>query len=242
MILLVAAALAEEPVVAEPAPADAYEIVVVGESAIRAARAELVRDFEGAGWRARERGADVVFRPPKPWMGRARLGREGTLVFGRPVVAAGSTRVPETTYATDLERNDVTGMRAETGFWLLPSTRLLERARAEALVAVGPSLQAYRDTYAGSRFDEGLQKLPARLDALWSEGAALGDGPPLATPGDRRAAVLELWATRADTPEGEAVRRAVEAWLGAVVQASPHPVTAEERRAAEAAAGRPLKI
>lgn len=240
MILLVAAALASEPSV----PIDAYEIVVLGESAIRAARADVVRDLEGAGWRARERRPDVVFRPPKRWMGRARFARDGSLVFGRPVIAMGSTRVPETEFSAEvgLERNDTTGARAETGFWLLPSPRLLERARKEALDAVGPSLEAYRVTYAGSRFDEGLQALPARLDALWRDGTALGGGDPLRTPAERRAAVLDLWASRSDTPEGDETRRAIEAWLDAVVQSSADPVTADERRAAEEKAGRPLRI
>ena len=55
-----------------------------------------------------------------------------------------------------------------------------------------------------------------------ANGTALNQMP------DRRAVVLEHWATRADNIAGHMVCQAIEDWLMGTVIYSEHPITAEE--------------
>ena len=89
--------------------------------------------------------------------------------------------------------------------------------------------------------EEVLFALPERLDLLWQQGVRLDGVPePLVGVASRRAHVLQFWASRADTPAGESVRRAVETWLVDTVQASESPLLDSEILAAEGVAGRRL--
>ena len=76
-----------------------------------------------------------------------------------------------------------------------------------------------------------MADLPAALDQLWSEGTLIDapGAPPLATPPERKAALVAFWATRADTPEGEEVRALVRDFLLYEVSQSPWPVTDADR-------------
>ena len=77
---------------------------------------------------------------------------------------------------------------------------------------------------------------PNRLTALWEGEVSLGssaDAP--VPPADRTAALLYFWASRACTPEGDAVREVVASFLEEVVQESPWPVDASAAEGAESA-------
>jgi hypothetical protein len=57
--------------------------------------------------------------------------------------------------------------------------------------------------------------IPTELDAIWAD--------PGLTPVERRRRIYSFWDTRTPTPEGDAARRAVEAFIRGVVQASDDP-------------------
>ncbi len=85
---------------------------------------------------------------------------------------------------------------------------------------VGPLLVGLRQARGARLFREHLSTgLPGRLRRMWEEAASPAEG---------RAALLEHWCTRTDTPEGAAVRGEVERYLARVVNQGPDPVTADE--------------
>lgn len=220
----------------DPAPRSdvaAMEVVVWGELACDQARDALVAELESMGYRvARRDGDTVVLKAPSAWMGRVTVTPDGTLTFGRPVVGFGT--LPEETYAhdprhgTDDPRVPTVEAGAGATFWLMPGERkrdavqrtVLERTRDERdtllAVTVRTAIEAWVD------------QLPGRLDALWSAGTPLeGNGPALATEAERRAAILEYWATRYPSPEGYYVMETVETWLRQVLW-ERSPPTEEE--------------
>lgn len=224
---LVALALAQQPAPAPPVVAAApVEITVYGELEIRRARTAVTRQMEELGYRMRERDGALIYLPPRRWLGRATFDREGVLAFKRPVVA--------------FPRDQETGPR----FVILPSDRILEAERERVREAVQDEVGAYVEVLRATAHRAHMDTLPDRLEELWTAGTPLQPGPELATPSDRRAAVLAYWATRADTPEGADTSAAVEAWLRAEVQTSEHPVSDSERADAEArrSDGRPLSL
>ena len=75
------------------------------------------------------------------------------------------------------------------------------------------------------------------LDHLWSEGIPIDapGAPRLATPPERKTALVEFWATRTDTPEGAEVQALVRDFLLYEVSESPWPVTDADRALARKA-------
>ena len=217
----------------------AFEVIVWGEQAIRSARQQVVDGMVERGWSPRYRADRIVFVPPRAWMGRAHLDREGVLSFGRPVVAvagasARSLQGPYDDFEA-LSRDRTSGAAIPQGtFWILPSRARLDPVQAEVAEAVEEELRTYRLVLQETRFQEALQALPGQLDALWEEGRPLEEGPALETPEARRRAVLDYWASRAATPHGHQTMAAVERWLLERVMPSAWPVTAEEQAAANA--------
>ncbi|HHO52810.1 MAG TPA: hypothetical protein ENK18_18525 [Deltaproteobacteria bacterium] len=235
MILLLAGALAWAQ--ADPV----LEITVWGRLAIDRAEDDIVNTLEEMGYSARRRGDDIVFRPPRGWMGAA-IFSDGQLTFRRAV--AGLQPLPTELYTTDPRRT--TSLTSPNGqpmepsvgagpsLWFLPARRKLKPHQSAVLEAVHEPLVHYRAVVARTELEEQISALPDRLDALWSEGTPLSGSTILETYEERRAHVLDYWASRALTPQGDRVCRAVEAWLEAVVQHSDHPLTDAERSTYEA--------
>ena len=243
----VGAALADAPVDPAVAPAptstEAYEVTVWGEAAIRDQRARVIRTFEAQGWRAKDRGDEVRFRGPRAWMGKGHLDvATGTFTWTQPVVvlyaATGQRLADPVPGSPNLSTGG--GLSLQFG---IPAPRKVRGTQDRVFAEVSPSLEAYRTVIAETEFRTRLAALPDRLDALWTSGAPLdGDGPPLADAAARRAAILAYWGSRADTPEGRAFARAVEAWVHATVQPSAAPFTDAEVAARPDAAGRTLPL
>jgi len=237
------------------------EVTVWGQHALRQARSEVVRRMEDLGYTARDRGGDVVFRPPERWMGRVRFTREGELGFGRVVVALKSMQLHAHTYdaGTAVDAEDARATSAsldmsstaddwavdrgsevvlavpEVATWVLPSKQVLGSLHLRVLDAVGGSVETYRRVLWQTQVHDTLYSLASRLDALWIDGEPLVPGSDVAdTPMDRRASVLDYWATRAESDEGRVVCDAVALWLRQTVQDSEHPATEQEIRQAEA--------
>ncbi len=246
LLLLALAARAQDASVAPPEPA--YEVTVWGEAAIRDARSRVIRTFEAQGWRSKDKGDQVVFKGPRVWMGKGHLDKEtGAFTFTRPRVTIAGLKGQQLSASPNLYPNGSTptegasmAAQRELGppvptFALqlgFPGKRKVEAKQERLFVDVREELSAYGAVIRETRFRERLAELPDRLDALWRDGVPLESGPPIATPDAKRAAILAFWATRSDTPEGEAFTRAVEVWIDATLASAP--ITDAEAAAAEA--------
>ena len=239
----VPAAIPADPVAeSTPAPPEAYEVTVWGEAAIRDQRARVVRTFEGQGWRAKDRGDEVRFRGPRAWMGKGHLDvATGTFTWSQPVVVLYAATGQRLSDPVPGSPNLSTGGGLSLQFGI-PSPRKVRGTQDRVFAEVASSLEAYRSVIAETEFRTRLAALPDRLDALWTTGAPLDEGAPLADAAARRAAVLAYWRSRADTPEGRAFARAVEAWVHATVQPSATPFTDAEVAASPDAGGRTLPL
>ena len=220
------------------------QIIVWGDGAVRHARDAIISDFEDLGYRLgrTRRDGTVVFRPPATWQGRVTLF-EGLIDVKRPVVALWLPDA-EAESSYDAARTlDGTDAPAQSGLRIvvLPSKRRLAHVERKVLEGTLQSVRRYREVVQLTASEEVLFALPERLDLLWQQGVRLDGVPePLVGVASRRAHVLQFWASRADTPAGVSVRRAVEAWLMDTVQASESPLLDSEILAAEEVAGRRL--
>lgn len=223
--------------VAAPAPAPpadaATEIVVYGELRVEQARQQVIVTLEDLGYASsvRDRGNYTVYRHEDPYMGEVlvhddgwiRVKRQPLRVEGRqmpwakrdtPVAWAGCLIWPWLCLRVD-------GALLSHRKWLGVSSRTVE--------VLDPKTRTWGDRVADLAVDRKIDTLPSVLDALWNEGVPLdGSEVRLVTWDEKKQAVLRYWVTRTDTAWGDALRRAVESWVRAVVQTSDHPFTDEE--------------
>ncbi len=226
-----------------PAEAD-EDVTVYGVAAIRAARARLDAKMEDLGWEKREVRPDgsAVYAGPEAWLGAAIVSADGLLHFRRrwvwttpqrPVEMPPSGNIP---YADRVARTGEPGVGVEGGLHGPAGQRKVRAAHDAVREGTVDELGAIRIAIAGTAIADVLAALPARFGRLWSEGEPLAGDRVLATPEERRAALVEWWATRPATPEGLAAQRALVDFVVEVVQRSEHPFGADELAAAHARA------
>ncbi len=211
-------------------------ITVISQAAVSDAESKVVRGMEELGWKARRRrDGIIIFRGPEGWMGKARLHGTGDIDFSTPVLAFNGARNTGGTDGTQRGfDNDVQSGTVGVSTSPLPSGRKVRAAQSEIRDAILPLVLEYRDKIQKRHFGTYVGGIPERLDALWDVGTPLSGDSILTTWRDKRAAALDFWSGRLDSPEGRVVSRTIESWLRNTVQNSEHPVTDEERAAAEA--------
>lgn len=219
------------------------EVLVIGEQIVSARRDQVVRSMEALGWRSRRRSdGAVVFRGTESWMGKAQLMPTGDLEFTQPVLAFQGAR--QTGGGYDDQRpsdNDQQAGTVGASATPLPDRRIVRATQLAIREQVQDDVMAYQRAIQGRHLAVQLQKIPERLDLLWQQGEA-PDGSRIEAMAERRAWVLDYWATRTATPEGRAVCEVIAAWLRETVQLSEHPVPEPERAAAEARRSDGLKL
>ena len=243
-LLALACLAASLPAYSEDQPADETasapsneEIIVYGQAEIARRRAALDKRLRADGYKVKRSGdGKTVYRPETPWYPSVIVNEDGFVMIKRSPVRF------EPPGKGDSKLRYLWCLPPFTVMCIRPAGRLISEAKLEPLKqhvaeAIDPQVDAWVEALASKATHDRLtQEIPAQLDATWSEGAPLeGRGPPLPTPEERRAAILQFWADRADTPEGRAAREVIGTFIAYEIQGSPFPATPEEISAAEAA-------
>lgn len=239
LILMLLAALAQDGPATPEAPAEAPAaaesadvVLVVSERMVAERKAAVIDGMKGLGWKPRDLARGVVkFRAPKVWMGNARLYPSGDMDFGFAAV----TPVPPAAASLPYDASAATktpplapNLAARVAS---PSRKKVHGAQIETMETVEPLVLSYRQAIYARAHTERMQELPGELSAIWEDRVP---GHAMPTYAERRAAIVELWATRADTPEGADVMRGIEAFVRAEIEEGPNAFTPEELAAAAA--------
>ncbi len=208
------------------------EIVVYGDAMVDKARRQLVYDLQQRGFTDIEDKGDYVrLRNEQAWKGEIELYDDGWIRMKRQPVHIESPDLPFAEEGSALAWASCVlypPMCIKVGGQILSRRRWLG-VQENTLDGVQDDTQVLGDSVADSAVEDRVNELPARLEALWTQGAPIQTGgAPLPTMGDRKAAILAYWDSRTDTVWGDRVRVAVEAFLRAEVQSSPWAFTAEE--------------
>lgn len=247
LILLALAAHAEDPPGGATEPA-AQEVTVYGEVLVRQARDEVVKALKQAGYTEEiDRGDHVIYRSVETWRGEVVIYDDGYMVTKRQPV---QLRAPETPWAEEGTPLAAVGCVVYPFLCVRPGGQLVGHRKflaqeSRAVDAAHDEVRVWSERVADLHTSERIAALPDRLQALWDAGTPLeGDGPPLATVAERKQALLAFWESRTDTPWGDQVRQATEAFLRGVVQQSDTPISPEELAAFNSAshAQRPLSL
>jgi len=218
------------------------EVTVYGSRALREARQRVLDNMAAIGWEVKGRKADgtLVFGGPESWMGAALLSPDGMLSFRRRVVSF-TPQVPvegppdsRVSHADRIVRTGEPSVGMEGGIRGPAAKRKLAGVQATVHEAVDEDIRFLRLVLAETALREVLAALPTRLLRLWNDGIPLVDGPLISTPAERRAAIVDYWASRPDTRDGRMAQEVVADFVAGMVQRSDHPFTNAEIAAARA--------
>jgi hypothetical protein len=223
--LAVAAALAEEP--EEPS----REVIVYGEILVEQARQALIEELRAEGYtRVIDKGDRVIYRHPEAWKGQVVLYDDGWTYVKRQPMHMDAVKMP---WAEEGSPLAVAGCFVYPWLCIKPGGLLAGQRKwrgreTREVAAIADESRVLAERTADLAVDRTVNDLPARLEALWEDGAPLEPGPPLGTAEERKAALVAYWSTRTDTVWGDEVKDAIEAFVRGVVQHSDTPYTAAE--------------
>ncbi len=184
------------------------------------ARQQLENRLSELGWtNAKPIGGGIRYRTDKPVQPWVEIYDDGRVV----VQKKGLVKTPQGT--------------TRPGQSMIPviSERKLRRKRTKLMEDIWFEVTAWRQARIRVAFQEQLgERLPDQLTAVWEEGVPMYGEGSLDTRVARRKELLDYWATRACSPDGEAAREVVETFLARVVMESSHPATGPEIQAAQA--------
>lgn len=211
------AALADDPVPAEPTPVDdAPTVIIVEGHRVTAARDALLHDLGDQGYdRVKDKGDHFVLKSDQPYKGRVFVYDDGWVTM----------KVPKTVQMTRLS---FAGVGIGGGFNLFPTHGAIASIEEGALGPTQAAVARFGDRVADAAVEARANALPAKLFALWERGVPLDDGPTLASTAERKAAILAYWESRTDTVWGDRIRAAVDAFLRAEVQTGDDAFTPAE--------------
>lgn len=222
-----------------PPPQAGEVIVIYGEREVQRLRGELDGIIEDGGYKeGRRRGDETIYRPQIPWKPTIVVHEEGLVELKRSPVRWMAPGRPDNPLNQLWCLPPFTPMCVRIGGQIV-ATAKLDAAKGRVMDTIHDPAEDWRMAIANqATWTRVNQEVPERLEAAWTRGEPLEPGgPALPSPAQRRAAMLELWASRADSPEGEMVAQVVADFLEHVVQQSAEPVTAAEQEAANARAG-----
>lgn len=225
----------------------AEEVIVYAEERVERARQAVIQELSDAGYdhEVIDLGDRVIYRHGAAWKGEVVLHDVGFVEVRRQPIHAEGARMPWARANSPL---------AWAGCLLWPwacirisgttvSQRRWRNREARTVQRIQPKVWEWGDRVADLSVEQKVEGLPAMLFALWEQGRPLGGaGPRIETYRARRAALLEFYGSRTDTPWGRSIQDAVASFLDGVVQVSDHPVTARELRRFNEDRERPLRL
>jgi len=223
-----------EEAVEEQAERDAaIEVVVYGEMLVEQARQQLEKDLAEAGYKKGKVKDDrVIYRHDSVWKGEVHVYDDGWYRTKRQKVKFEAIEVPWAEKGSPLA---VAGCVIYSPMCFRPGGALIGQRKfrsheTRVVQHINHDAEEWAERISDLAVDRKVEHLPARLEDLWANGTPLeiGGGEPIETMGARRQAIFEFWDSRTDTPWGEVVRRAVEAFCRGVVQHSEDPFTDAE--------------
>ena len=237
-----ATAFADEPAESETTSSDGSkavgdEIVVFSELDVARKRRALEQRIRAVGYKAGVRKENrTIYRPETAWKPTVVVYDDGFVVMKRSRIrfepwVKGRTKAVWLSCIPPFSL-----MCIKLGGQVVSPARLTAQ-KERTLNALDAPLDAWQEAIASNATDTRLHReIPAELDALWTQGIRMDHarGAPLATPEERRAAILAFWEGRACTPEGAAAREVAALFLEYEVQPSPFPATVAEIREANA--------
>lgn len=211
-------------------PRGVEEVIVYAQRELEEARRQVEEKILEAGYdRVIERNGRTIYRHERPYMGQLVVDDDGWVVFQRQPVRIDPP---------DLGKKENSAL-SWAGCLLWPtacvrvggqvvSKQKLNSYERRVIEHVQADVEAWNARISDVAIKEKVAQLPEQLDALWEDGRPLQGNTTLATHAERRRALLEFWGSRTDTPWGEEIRAAVEAFCRGVVQHSDHPFTQDE--------------
>ncbi|MFH1468976.1 MAG: hypothetical protein ABIO70_31610 [Pseudomonadota bacterium] len=234
---------AEEAPVTAPVgqPVPAYdapdETIYVEDQAVIRARAEVGLALRELGYdRKRVRNGREVYTNADPWKPQVLVDDDGWMLVRRAPPSFGKPDMPGI-WGGPL--GYLVCVAAPTscihiGGWVV-SKHKLGWAEHEVVEQSRASMDNYQQALLARNLRRRTgEELPSLLEALWEHGESPASDTLLETPEARRAALLDLWATRTCTDWGDEAREVVRLFMQYEVQESATPFTREEIGAANA--------
>ncbi|MEZ4316465.1 MAG: hypothetical protein R3F61_03125 [Myxococcota bacterium] len=183
------------------------------------ARQELENRLSAKGWTLTETiDGGIRYRtekPVQPWVeiyddGRVEVQESGKITPPEGTLPEGQTMIPYI------------------------SARKLQKKRAKLMEDIWYEVTVWQQAQIRVSFQEQLgEHLPDLLTGIWERGEPMYGKGTLDSPEARRGALLDYWATRACSEDGDAARAVVQTFVRRVVQESETPASAEEIAAAQ---------
>lgn len=220
------------PAVAQSATEPPSEdIIIYGQPLVEQARETVIRDLQDQGFTDEvDRGDYLLLRNVAAWKGEVRIYDDGWVQMRRQPPQLTSADVPWAEKGSPLAWASCAIVPLnclKLGGWML-SHRKWTSVEARTLGAIDSEVDAYADRLADATTDAQVNALPARLEGLWLRGEPLTGSGVAVTVDARKAALLAFWDSRTDTPWGDRVREAVEAFLRAEIQSGPNAFSTSE--------------
>ncbi len=207
------------------------EIIYVDDQAVIKARQEVGLALRDLGYqKKRSRNGREIYVNEAPWKPQVVVDDDGWMVVRRAPPTVGKPDLPGIWGGPLGYLVCVANPTAciHIGGWVV-SGRKLAWQKEEVVRHLEPSMGRYEDALVGRAFNERTgEVIPDALVALWEGGVPIDGDEPLVTHEARRAALLELWASRNCNEWGEAVRQVVRDFMVYEVQSSEHPFLASE--------------
>ena len=243
----------EEEVAPEAAPAprpdpvalSGEEMVVWGER-VGQARSRLDLGLRSYGYKVKRKrdGVTVYGRTGRDrWKPKVLVSADGIVTFRNPTVVF-YPPLMRATPPTALTTSEPSLAAPGSGYedrgvlslavpFQVPSKKIQKQEQGRVIDAIGGDIRNLQAALAGEGEAQLLSSFPDKLDRLWEQGVDPRGGPILPDAASRKAALIELYRTRADTPAGHAVRAMIVDFLSEVVMSSPTPLNEQERALAE---------
>lgn len=200
------------------------EIIVYGQREVERRRKILDENLQNNGYRdGKRKGDKVVYRPETVWKPSVFVYDSGWVELKKtpPRFEPWIAGHPDNKWRYISCIPPFTPVCVRAGGWLITKRRA-QHSKTEVIDQHIYDIQFWQEAVIGVGTKERLEiNLPDQLDNIWLDPS---DRPYA----DRRKDIIELWATRTCTPEGDGAAEVISTFLEYEVQESKHPLTTEE--------------